>query len=228
MLCIDMSRHTIVRVGLSWPHHKLPSTKEMLSRLERNEAFVSWLQPRDGLIEDQFPAMRIGDAFYTLSLRMMKAVWRHVRLRRGFVNREGAVLRIPAVLLSEKMRTQERFQVRGCCVVLVTTIRMTSASQVMRSKASHAQAKAAQPIRNMLWVVQNVVITMPSPGPMTVFKVSEEDIFQNLLYQMRRDCPSIMGDQRLLLTALGGGASETGAGPSAPVPPESAQPQGCC
>ena len=111
MLCIDMSNHIIVRPGLPWPHTKLPSTKDMLSRLERNEAFVSWLQQSNGSVEDQFPAMRIGDSFYTLSLRMMKAIWRHVRLRRGFVNREGSMLRIPAVLLSEKMRTQERFQV---------------------------------------------------------------------------------------------------------------------
>ena len=47
---------------------------------------------------------------------MMKAVWRHVRLRKGFVNREaapygGQKLRIPRLLFMEKMRTQSRFNV---------------------------------------------------------------------------------------------------------------------
>ena len=51
-----------------------------------------------------------------MSLRMMKAVWRHVRLKKNFVNREtiphvGVKLRIPEVLLIEKMRTQQRFNV---------------------------------------------------------------------------------------------------------------------
>lgn len=86
----------------------------MIGRLERNEAYVSWLQPADG--SDMFPAIKIRDKYYTLSLRMMKAVWRHVRLKKGFVNREcvphvGTLLRIPNVLLQEKLRTQERFNV---------------------------------------------------------------------------------------------------------------------
>jgi hypothetical protein len=43
-------------------------------------------------------------------------VWRHVRLKKNFVNREtiphiGVKLRIPEVLLVEKMRTQQRFNV---------------------------------------------------------------------------------------------------------------------
>lgn len=62
------------------------------------------------------PALKLSDGFYTLSLRMMKAIWRHVRLRKGFRNVEraqlgGYKLRIPTVLLTEKMRTQTRFNV---------------------------------------------------------------------------------------------------------------------
>jgi hypothetical protein len=46
----------------------------------------------------------------------LKAVWRHIRLKKNFVNREtiphvGVKLRIPEVLLVEKMRTQQRFNV---------------------------------------------------------------------------------------------------------------------
>ena len=43
---------------------------------------------------------------------------RHIRLKKNFVNREtiphvGVKLRIPEVLLVEKMRTQQRFNVSG-------------------------------------------------------------------------------------------------------------------
>lgn len=63
--------------------------------------------------------MRVDGKYYTMSLRMMKAVWRAVRLRKGFVNQErapfgGFKLRIPSLLFSEKMRTQSRFNVRIC------------------------------------------------------------------------------------------------------------------
>jgi hypothetical protein len=68
-------------------------------------------------VQDQYPVMRLSDGgYYTMSLRMMKAVWRSVRLRRGFVNVErapfgGEKLRIPTLLFVEKMRTQSRFNV---------------------------------------------------------------------------------------------------------------------
>lgn len=32
-------------------------------------------QPKTGTVFDQFPVIRIGDKYYTMSLRMMKAVW---------------------------------------------------------------------------------------------------------------------------------------------------------
>jgi hypothetical protein len=123
MKCVDMSKHAVVRCGLEWPHAQLPSTKDMIPRLERNEAYVSWMKPLDGRLDDMFPAIKIEKNFYTLSLRMMKAVWRHVRLKKGFVNREsvphiGTLLRIPTVLLMEKIRTQERFNVSKALMAL--------------------------------------------------------------------------------------------------------------
>jgi hypothetical protein len=47
---------------------------------------------------------------------MMRSIWRHVRLRKGFVNQErapfgGLKLRIPSLLYSDKIRTQTRFMV---------------------------------------------------------------------------------------------------------------------
>jgi hypothetical protein len=135
MRIVDMTKHHVVKCGVTWPYEKTPNCKQMIMQLERNEALVTWLQPNSGGISDQFPVIRIRDHYYTMSLRMMKAVWRcvvaqrahrcrpapnphnrHVRLKKNFVNREtiphvGVKLRIPEVLLVEKMRTQQRFNV---------------------------------------------------------------------------------------------------------------------
>ena len=67
--------------------------------------------------QDQFPAIFYKGDFWTLSLRMCKAIYRHIRLKKDFVNVEEVngihKLRIPTVLMHEKKRTQERFEVRG-------------------------------------------------------------------------------------------------------------------
>ena len=125
MKAVDMKTHSLKWCGLKWPHARPPSTKEMISQLERNEAYVSWVEPNGGILEDQFPAIRINDGFFTLSLRMLKAIFRHVQLKKGFVNRQelphvGTILHIPNILLLEKIRTQHRFHVRmqACVAVL--------------------------------------------------------------------------------------------------------------
>ena len=113
---IDVSQMDLVHYGRVWAHVAPPCNRAMISHLEHNEPLVYWLQPRGEGVEEQIPALRLKDGFYTLSLRMMKAIWRHVRLRKGFRNVEraqlgGFKLRIPVVLLMEKMRTQSRFNV---------------------------------------------------------------------------------------------------------------------
>ena len=70
----------------------------------------------NGGIEEQIPALRVGNTYYRLSLQMMKSIWRHVWLKKGFVNIEsaqygGMKLRIPQLLFAEKMRTQSWFNV---------------------------------------------------------------------------------------------------------------------
>ena len=129
MRIVDMTRHQVVKCGVDWPYEATPNCKRMITQLERNEALVTWLQPLNGSVTDQFPAIRIRDHYYTMSLRMMKAVWRHVRLKKNFVNREtiphvGVKLRIPEILLVEKMRTQQRFNVSvdGMIVMIMTNM----------------------------------------------------------------------------------------------------------
>lgn len=42
-----------------------------------------------GSVEEQVPAIDVnGKYFCPLTLRMQKSIWRHVRLRKGFVNME--------------------------------------------------------------------------------------------------------------------------------------------
>jgi len=117
MIEIDTSGTLLVQEGVPWPHKKEPCSREMIHLLERAESFVSWFQPRNGCVDDQFPTIRVGHRYCKLSLRLQKALFRHVRLQRDFVNRErtpdGVVkLRIPTTLFMDKKKTASRFMVR--------------------------------------------------------------------------------------------------------------------
>jgi hypothetical protein len=63
----------VIKPGLDWPFDtQVPNSKNMIPLLERNESLVTWLQPCKGEIKDQFPVIKMGSRFYTLSLRQMK------------------------------------------------------------------------------------------------------------------------------------------------------------
>ena len=115
---LNIGAMTLIQQGKPWPFSVMPNSKDMLRYLEKNESVVTWFQPRAGLVSDQVPAIRVGKDYFTLSLRMMKAIWRHVRLKKEFQNFEnspygGLKLRIPVELFNEKIRTQSRFHVGG-------------------------------------------------------------------------------------------------------------------
>lgn len=115
---IDTSNLKLIHCGkeCTLPLHTCTDT-EILLFLERKEHYIYWFQPNDSSApKDQIPALKHKDAFYSLSLRTMKSVWRHVRLRKNFQNIErahsgGYKLKIPIALWTEKKRTQYRFQV---------------------------------------------------------------------------------------------------------------------
>jgi len=116
MIEVDTSDTLLVQEGVPWPHPKEPCSREMIHLLERAEAFVSWFQPKNGDVDDQFPTIRVGARYCKLSLRLQKALFRHVRLQRDFVNRErtpdGVLkLRIPTALFMDKKKTASRFMV---------------------------------------------------------------------------------------------------------------------
>jgi hypothetical protein len=113
---IDVTNMVILCSGEEWRFEVSPCSKDAISLLERNERIVTWLMPVSGTIKDQIAAIRFKDGYYSLSLRMMKAIYRHVRLYKDFVNIENVngiqKQRIPELLLREKIRTQSRFDVR--------------------------------------------------------------------------------------------------------------------
>ena len=91
---VDMDSLVVVHSGETWAHATPPCSRAMIRFLERNEDVVTWVQvdpvsdsglllgsepgvpqPRDGALEDQFPVIRMNGQFFSMSLRMMKAVW---------------------------------------------------------------------------------------------------------------------------------------------------------
>lgn len=85
---LDISGMDIVFRGKPWEYAEDPSAKSVVHLLERNESIVTWLQPRGGSVTDQIPAINVNGQYRGLSLRMQKSIWRHIRLKKGFVNLE--------------------------------------------------------------------------------------------------------------------------------------------
>ena len=116
MRVICMTGMEVVSRGETWSHEMAPCSRDAIPLLEKNERIVSWLRPDGAGVAGHIPAILYRDKYYSLSLRMQKAIYRHIRLKKGFKNEElmdgVATLRIPDVLLKEKIRTQTRFDVR--------------------------------------------------------------------------------------------------------------------
>ena len=122
MRVIDATHMEVVTLGLPWRHAVSPCSKQAISLLERNTKVVTWLMPKGGSARDQIPCILYKDRYFSLSLRMQKAIYRHIRLKKGFKNEETvnglSKLRIPDLLLKEKIRTQSRFDVRILIIIM--------------------------------------------------------------------------------------------------------------
>ena len=78
MKLIDMKNMEIVFAGEPWTHNILPCAKQAIPLLERNEKFVSWLRPLGFGVSQHIPAILYKEKFFSLSLRMQKAIYRWV------------------------------------------------------------------------------------------------------------------------------------------------------
>lgn len=71
-----MEHMELVFAGEPWLHKLMPCSKQAIPLLERNEKIVSWVRPKGGDVTQHIPAIRYKDKFFTLSLRMQKAIYR--------------------------------------------------------------------------------------------------------------------------------------------------------
>ena len=130
MKCINMAGFQIVKAGLACISEKPIRMDNLLSMMERNEAYIFWLQPQGADVDAQIPAISINGKFYHPNLRLEKAIFRHVRLSRDFNNTElledgTPKLRIPVRLMREKVKSSIRFQVaprRACLICLLAKL----------------------------------------------------------------------------------------------------------
>jgi len=76
MKVIDMKHMELVFAGESWTHNILPCAKQAIPLLERNEKIVSWIKPVGSGVSQHIPAIMYKDKFFSLSLRMQKAIYR--------------------------------------------------------------------------------------------------------------------------------------------------------
>ena len=89
----------------------------MVRKMEKNEAYIFWLQRHGEDVQTQVAAVKINGQMYGLNMRLEKAIFRHIRLTKNFCNVEvlpdgTRKLRIPQRLFHEKLRTSNRFEVR--------------------------------------------------------------------------------------------------------------------
>jgi hypothetical protein len=140
----------------------------MIKKLEGREDYVYWLQPvASNNVEEQIPAMRFRGHFWNLSLRVMKAIYRPVRLRKGFINQErapygGLKLRIPLALYQEKMRTQCRFHV-SCDVMRMRILLKFGLKQALRNMDDAVSVKDRKCVHNASSKVTGVIQKMLAP-----------------------------------------------------------------
>lgn len=60
---ISMEDYEVVHSGQTWQYDEKPCQKNMLGFLEKNEAVVTWLQPKQqttqSSVEEQIPCIRV-------------------------------------------------------------------------------------------------------------------------------------------------------------------------
>lgn len=113
MKSLDIEDFIVVKAGRTYAMPPPVHTATLMQSMERKESYVYWLQPRGGVVADQFPSINVNGKFYYLNSKLEKAVFRNVRLTKDFRNYEfledGTMkLRIPLRLLKEKIRTSVR------------------------------------------------------------------------------------------------------------------------
>ena len=70
------------------------------------------------------------------------------------------------------------------------------------ARAVDDEAVEPRQFKDMMWVVSQCVLRAEPAAPLTVFRLDEAELFENLLYQMRRDCPTIASSSEAVWRAI--------------------------
>jgi hypothetical protein len=116
MKVIDMHNFSVVKAGQQCVLPEPADVQRLIKIMQKNEKYVYWLQPRNADFSCQIPALHVNGEFVHPSVKLEKAIFRHIRLTRNFQNFElledgRKKLRIPIRLLNEKQRTSNKFSV---------------------------------------------------------------------------------------------------------------------
>jgi len=126
MKALDISGFKIVKAGIKVDITPPYNVSDLIQHMERNDAYIFWLQPETGGVEQQEACIHVNGKYYMLNGKLEKAIFRNVRLTRDFRNYEHLVdgtvkLLIPKRLMNEKLRTSKRVCARvavhacACC-----------------------------------------------------------------------------------------------------------------
>jgi len=118
MKCLDLDDFRIVKTGRPCLIEEPVQLDVLISKMQKNDEFVYWLQPLGACYTKQIPAVNVNGQFLQPSVKLEKAIFRHIRLTRNFQNYElmedgNKKLRIPIRLWKEKQRTSTKFSVRS-------------------------------------------------------------------------------------------------------------------
>ena len=69
---IDQTRNNLICAGEDLSIHWPLKTRESIKLLEKKEIYCSWFQKEGGDVETQFPALRSGDTYYSMPLKVQK------------------------------------------------------------------------------------------------------------------------------------------------------------
>lgn len=117
MKCVDLHEYRIVKSGRPCYIEEPIHLDVLIKKMQKNDEFVYWLEPLGAGYTKQIPVVNVNGQFLQPSVKLEKAIFRHIRLTRNFQNYElmedgNKKLRIPIRLWREKQRTSTKFSVR--------------------------------------------------------------------------------------------------------------------
>jgi hypothetical protein len=84
MKLIDIRNFSVVKAGQHCVLAEPADVQGLIKIMQKNENYVYWLQPRDADFSCQIPALHVNGKYVHPSVKLEKAIFRHIRLTRNF------------------------------------------------------------------------------------------------------------------------------------------------